>query len=199
MTLAMKKMQGIGWVALVFMVAILLYPLSLNVASLHSDIIRVDRNILSAKKEISYLQAELRARASLTQLEEWNDLLYGYTAPSAAQYLDGERALADLGGTAPDRRPVLVSASGSLGGVDPSGTIGGGARVVASDTVSHTTSSSPLMADNLGGKRVAETAGAPMPQPAKHSDKLAGLESSLLGKGALRDIELRAAVEKMSQ
>ena len=46
MSLAMKRLKNLGWLALVFMVAILLYPLSLNVAALHSDLVAVDRHIL---------------------------------------------------------------------------------------------------------------------------------------------------------
>jgi len=72
MSLAMKRLQNLGWLALVFMVAILLYPLSLNVAATHSDLVAVDREILETKREISFLQAEIRTRASLQQLEEWN-------------------------------------------------------------------------------------------------------------------------------
>jgi len=81
MSLAMKRLQNLGWLALVFMVAILLYPLSLNVAATHSDLVSVDREILETKREISFLQAEIRTRASLQQLEEWNELLYGYQPP----------------------------------------------------------------------------------------------------------------------
>jgi hypothetical protein len=75
MTLAMKRLKNIGWLALVFMVAVLLYPLSLNVAALHSDLTRIDRDILETRQEISFLQAEIRTRASVAQLEEWNQLL----------------------------------------------------------------------------------------------------------------------------
>lgn len=89
MSLAMKRLQNIGWLALVFMVAILLYPLSLNVAAMHSNLVAVDRNILETKREISFLQAEIRTRASLQQLEEWNELLYGYQTPMANQFVSG--------------------------------------------------------------------------------------------------------------
>ena len=41
----------------------------------------------------------------------WNDLEYGYEAPSAAQYLDGERELANLGEIdKPLDEPVRVAA-----------------------------------------------------------------------------------------
>ena len=123
MSLAMKRLKNIGWLALVFLVAILLYPLSLNVAALHSDLMRVDQKILSTKREISFLQAELRTRASMQQLEEWNDVLYGYAPPTAAQFLDGETEMAGLGGSNPVTKPVMVSVNQSDGTL-PAGIIG---------------------------------------------------------------------------
>ena len=57
MSLAMKRLKNIGWLALVFLVLITLYPLSLHVASMHSDLVNVDNKILSTKREISFLQA----------------------------------------------------------------------------------------------------------------------------------------------
>jgi hypothetical protein len=97
MILAVKRLKTIGWIALIFIVAIALYPLSLSVATLRSDLNRVERDILRTRAELRYLETEFATRASLTQLAMWNDLEYGYEAPSAAQYLDGERELANLG------------------------------------------------------------------------------------------------------
>jgi hypothetical protein len=97
MILAVKRLKTIGWIALIFIVAIALYPLSLSVATLRSDLTRTERDILRTRAEIRYLETEFATRASLTQLAMWNDLEYGYEAPSAAQYLDGERELANLG------------------------------------------------------------------------------------------------------
>lgn len=96
MILAVKRLKTIGWIALIFIVAIALYPLSLSVATLRSDLGRVERDILHTRAEIRYLETEFATRASLTQLAMWNDLEYGYEAPSASQYLDGERELANL-------------------------------------------------------------------------------------------------------
>jgi hypothetical protein len=123
MTLAMKRLKNIGWLALVFTVAVLLYPLSLNVAALHSDLVQMDRKILDTKREISFLQAEIRTRASVAQLEQWNDLLYGYQPPSAEQFIDGERGLASLGGSAPTVKPVMVAVA-NVDGAAPAGEVG---------------------------------------------------------------------------
>jgi len=123
MKLAVKRLEGIGWLALVFLVAILLYPLSLSVATLRSDLTRTDSKIVSVKKEIRYLETEFSARANLRQLEHWNKLEYGYVSPNAAQYLDGERALANLGGK-DLRKPVKVAVISTMDKVPPAGIIG---------------------------------------------------------------------------
>ncbi len=123
MSLAMKRLQNIGWLALVFLIAILLYPLSLNVAAVHSDLMTVDRKIRDTKREISFLQAELRTRASLQQLDEWNTLLYGYQPPTAEQFLSGETALAQINNGSQSVKPVMVS-SMDQAGVAPAGVIG---------------------------------------------------------------------------
>lgn len=123
MKLAVKRLEGIGWLALVFLVAILLYPLSLSVASLRSDLARTDDEVVAIKKEIRYLETEFSARANLKQLEHWNKLEYGYVSPNAAQYLDGERALANLG-DANLRKPVKVAVISSMDEVKPAGIIG---------------------------------------------------------------------------
>src|SRR5690554_5275085 len=123
MKLAVKRLEGIGWLALVFLVAIMLYPLSLSVATLRSDLARTNSKIVAIKKDIRYLETEFSARANLRQLEYWNKLEYGYVAPSAGQYLDGERSLANLGG-ADLRKPVKVAVISTMDHVKPAGIIG---------------------------------------------------------------------------
>lgn len=195
MSLAMARLKSIGWLALVFCVAILLYPLSLRVATTRSDLLRVERQILTAKKDISFLEAETRTRASLAQLEDWNRLLYGYQAPAPRQYVEGERALAELGGSVPEVRPILVSASESLGGVRPAGVIGsvfGG-------------SASPQSADSdAEAKDVPKPAGAPesgepvaKDQGTTRNARLAQMDQKLLSDSALD--ELRRAAKREGQ
>jgi hypothetical protein len=100
MSLAMKRLKNLGWLALVFMVAILLYPLSLNVAALHSDLDRrwIARYWIRSAKSAS-CRPKFGPAPALQQLEEWNELLYGYAPPTAAQFVDGEAALAGLRAT----------------------------------------------------------------------------------------------------
>ena len=149
MSLAMKRLQNIGWLALVFMVAILLYPLSLNVAAMHSNLVAVDRNILETKREISFLQAEIRTRASLQQLEEWNELLYGYQPPMANQFVSGEAALAELTVDLQATKPVMmasadIDAAPSANQANPAPTI---EAVVKKSTEIATAVAAPIFAE----------------------------------------------------
>ncbi len=193
MSLAMKRLKNIGWLALVFLVAILLYPLSLNVAATHSDLVRVDAKILNTKREISFLQAELRTRASLQQLEEWNDLLYGYAPPTAEQFVAGETELAGLGGSEPVSKPIMIAASQS-DGVAPAGVIG----------------NSPFAKmDSTEPKEKKENEAAPVriamakpteridkPEPVTRTQRLARMDEKLLSDDLLSDINKQAAKER---
>lgn len=189
MSLAMKRLKNLGWLALVFMVAILLYPLSLNVAALHSDLVSVDREILDTKREISFLQAEIRTRASLQQLEEWNELLYGYQPPTAQQFVNGEAALAGLGGDAPVGKPVMVAASFSDGAA-PAGLIGAGRNSTAAVQAYNS--------DDAAEKPV-KVAVAKIDAPAvvqTRTERLARMDEKLLSDDLMRDISVKADKER---
>ncbi len=207
MSLAMKRLKNIGWLALVFLVSILLYPLSLNVASLHSDLIAVDGKILDTKREISFLQAELRTRASLQQLEEWNDVLYGYQSPTAAQFLEGEAALANLGGAAANSRPVMVAVSQS-DGVAPAGVIGSpfardnsGEKTVAPNipAIQDTKAATKVSASEKLPQKQQVSAAIEKPVVSTRTDRLARIDEKLLSEDVLKDIEKRSKRERKPQ
>jgi hypothetical protein len=114
MLMAARKLQGIGLVLLVLMFAMVLYLLSVNVASTRSELAQVNRDIAKSRDAIRYLESEFAVRASMRQLERWNSENFGYGAPVAGQYLAGERELASLDGLRPARgasevAPVLMA------------------------------------------------------------------------------------------
>ncbi len=195
MKLVVKRLEGIGWLALVFLVAILLYPLSLSVATLRSDLARTDLEIVEAKKEIRYLETEFSARANLRQLEEWNKLEFGYASPQAAQYLDGERALANLGGK-DLRKPVQVAVISSMDGIKPAGIIGsvfGTAKAqdrnpdgsAIGSHASYGRTATDGESRWAGGGAQARTA------------RVAHIEDKLLDDGLVRDLGRKAMAEKI--
>lgn len=194
MKLAAKRLEGIGWLALVFLVAILLYPLSLSVATLRSDLTRTDQKIVSVKKEIRYLETEFSARANLRQLEHWNKLEYGYVSPKASQYLEGERALANLGGQNL-RKPVKVAVISTMDRVKPAGIIG---SVFASAEAK--TRNADGSASKQNGLDMAPSGGdGKEPTNAElrntRTERVADMEDKLLDDGVVRDLAALAIRE----
>lgn len=191
MSLAMKRLKNLGWLALVFVVAILLYPLSLNVAALHSDLVSVDREILETKREISFLQAEIRTRASLQQLEEWNELLYGYQPPTAQQFVNDETALAGLAGDVVETKPVMIAAASvpaiaEASAPEPQSTP---QAVMAKLAIKE----APTVAAPV--KREAAKVEAPKVEQTR-TERLARMDEKLLSDDLLSDISARAMKER---
>lgn len=187
MSLAMKRLKNLGWLALVFLVAILLYPLSLNVAALHSDLVRVDRSILETKREISFLQAELRTRASMQQLEEWNNLLYGYAPPTAQQFVNGEAALAGLSTDDSTIKPVMVAASQNDGAA-PAGLVGEGRN-------RESTEPATAVASEPSRASIVRKEDQPAVEQTR-TERLARIDQKLLSDDVMRDISVKADSER---
>ncbi|MEJ6594255.1 hypothetical protein [Parasphingorhabdus sp.] len=195
MKLAIKRLEGMGWLALVFLVAILLYPLSLSVATLRSDLARTDHKIVEIKKDIRYLETEFSARANLRQLEEWNKLEFGYASPRASQYLDGDRALANLGDKNL-RRPLQVAVISSMDGIGPAAIIGsvvGTAKAqdrnADGSAIGSKGSYARTAADSDPGKRLG---GAK-----NRTTRVSHMEDKLLDDGLVRDLGRKATAEKI--
>jgi hypothetical protein len=216
MSLAMQRLRNLGWLALVFMVAILLYPLSLNVAAMHSDLVAVDREIMDTKREISFLQAEIRTRASLQQLEEWNELLYGYQPPAADQFVNGEAALASLTGDLPETKPVMMAAASVPAPqvvAEPAvvkeavaetpkqaAPKAAATKAVATKAVATKAAATKLAANDVKifatpVKRAAAKVEAPKVEQSR-TERLARMDEKLLSDDLLRDISAKAANER---
>ena len=100
--IAVKRLQSLIWVILVALGALGAYMVSLKVATERNELMRVRSQIAATKADIRYLETEFSARASMRQLESWNQHDFLYATPTAQQYLEGERALAQLDGVQPN-------------------------------------------------------------------------------------------------
>jgi hypothetical protein len=112
--IAVKRLQSLFWVLLVTLGALGAYLVSLRAATERNELMHVRSQIAAARGDIRYLETEFGARASLRQLERWNAEDLRYATPAAAQYLNGERALASLDGVEPNgptfvAPPVMVA------------------------------------------------------------------------------------------
>ena len=91
------QMRSLGW-AVVLMVCLgLVAALSVRVHAVKSEVLLAERQIIALKRESLLLETEFETRASQRQLVHWNAVEFGYAAPRADQFLDGERQLASLG------------------------------------------------------------------------------------------------------
>ena len=94
MMVSANRFRSIGWIALLFFCAALVMVLAFRVNALRSQVHRTEAQIVSLRKEKLYLETEVETRANQQQLKLWNDVEFGYVAPSASQYLSNERQLA---------------------------------------------------------------------------------------------------------
>lgn len=91
-----KRFQSVGRVAMGAVAAMGLYLITSQVAAERTELERVNRHILAAKKDIRQLETELGTRANLRQLERWNGEVLALSTPDADQFLQAERQLASL-------------------------------------------------------------------------------------------------------
>ncbi|ODP36645.1 hypothetical protein [Sphingomonas turrisvirgatae] len=94
--MAIKALNGFGWFLTGVVVAPGCYLVSSQVASERARVEQLERAIAKAHKDIRGLETEFDTRANLAQLERWNGDVMRYTAPTPAQFLPGDTALAQL-------------------------------------------------------------------------------------------------------
>jgi hypothetical protein len=94
MMVSANRFRSIGWIALLLVCAALVMVLAFRVNALRSQVHRTEQQIISLRKEKLYLETEVETRANQQQLKLWNDVEFGYVAPSASQYISNERQLA---------------------------------------------------------------------------------------------------------
>ncbi|KQT33437.1 hypothetical protein ASG29_05155 [Sphingomonas sp. Leaf412] len=93
---AMYRLKGIGWLGSCAFAAIGFYLVSSQVAAERKKLEQIDRQIVSAERDIRALETEFDVRANLAQLERWNGDTLALTVPVAAQFVSDEGALAAL-------------------------------------------------------------------------------------------------------
>lgn len=89
-----RRLRPIGWVAGVAGAALSFYLVSLQVAAERTELESVERQIAVTQRQIRHLETEFSARASLRQLEAYNNEVLALAAPKVDQYLTSEVQLA---------------------------------------------------------------------------------------------------------
>ena len=93
MNLTQDRVRSIGWAALLLVCLTLTAVLTFKVNAVKSQVRLTERKIVAVKQEKLFLETEFEARANQQQLKSLNDVEFGYQAPTAGQYLEGERSL----------------------------------------------------------------------------------------------------------
>lgn len=114
MSIAIRKLQGIGLILLVTFCFLIAYPISLKVSATRAELQKVEQQIAETRRRNRMLEGDIAVLANVRQLDRWNREYLGYVSPTAGQYLAGERALANLDRLRPPadaapKAPVLMA------------------------------------------------------------------------------------------
>jgi hypothetical protein len=113
---AIKGLNGFGWLLACAIGAPGCYLVSSQVASERGRVEAVERAIARAHKDIRGLETEFDTRANLAQLERWNGEVMRYSAPTPQQFLSDDRQLAAMremeGDGMADRYAAMVVPAG---------------------------------------------------------------------------------------
>jgi hypothetical protein len=214
--IAVKRLQSLFWVLVVALGALGAYLVSLRVATERNELTRVQVQISAARGDIRYLETEFSARSSMRQLERWNVDDFRYSTPTAAQYLEGERALAHLDGIQPNgpayvAPPVMVAmveTPADLPSAPQPAPASPAATQIRSDIA---IIRSAHARDNVEKLAVVDKPSKPAkkakekdalvdtsrPDPlARRAERMAMLDAKLLDDSTLGDLSIRAAREK---
>lgn len=97
MNLTRDRVRSIGWMSVLLVCGAVTLALTLRVNAVKSQVYATERKIVGVQQDINFLETEFQTRSNQQALKELNDLEFGYKAPGAGQYIEGERQLAALG------------------------------------------------------------------------------------------------------
>jgi hypothetical protein len=103
-----SRLRSVGWLVLLGLCLALVVALAFRVNALRSQIHHAEARIVALKQEKLYLETEFETRSNQQQLKAWNDVEFGYAAPNASQYIEGERQLAALSVPATPDAPAPI-------------------------------------------------------------------------------------------
>ncbi len=202
-----KRFQSFQRLAAGTCAVMVLYMITSQVASERTDLERVDRQILSARKDIRQLQTELGTRASLRQLERWNGEVLALTTPDVDQFVGSERALAtlDRSGIVPGPRyapsAVLMAMTSTPTSVAATGSTPAPTAIVApvaSDAVGRpaaVTERRALIAEASKPQPVLAAVVKPEPKRKEAKKPIDSIEAKLLDDGLIGELASRARAE----
>jgi hypothetical protein len=97
MNLTRDRVHSIGWMTVLLVCGAFSLALMLRVNAVKSQVAGNEKRIVYLQRDIEFLETEFQTRSNQQQLKTLNDVEFGYEAPRAEQYIEGERQLAALG------------------------------------------------------------------------------------------------------
>ena len=155
MNLTRDRLHTIGWGMALTICAALTLGLTFRVNAVKSQVRLTERHITALRQEKLFLETEFETRANQQQLKAFNDVDFGYEAPTAAQYLENERQLATLG------KPRSADAPAPI-------------RVASAEGLETQADGLPAMVSPLTGKFLGNAVAAEMPEDGAHKPLKAG-------------------------
>ena len=92
-----SRLRRMGWIAVLALCTVLYLGLHLKVHAVRSEVVSAERQIVALENQKVLLATEFETRASQEQLASWNRVEFGYSAPTARQFVESERQLAQFG------------------------------------------------------------------------------------------------------
>jgi hypothetical protein len=114
-----SRIRRIGWIAALATCTALYLALHLKVHSVRSDVIAAERQIVALEQRKLLLETEFETRANQLQLAAWNTIDFGYTAPTARQFLENERQLVSFGSPRAPSAPEPIRVARFSGAEEP--------------------------------------------------------------------------------
>ena len=156
MNLTRDRVHSIGWMTVLLVCGALSLALMLRVNAVKARVAGAERKIAYLQRDIDFLQTEFQTRSNQQQLKTLNEVEFGYEAPRAEQYIEGERQLAALGKAPAPGAPEPIryaSAAEAVASED------GGSRLLAMvSPVSGTAPAAAKADDGAEGKVLARDA-----------------------------------------
>ncbi|CCA91678.1 MULTISPECIES: hypothetical protein [unclassified Novosphingobium] len=108
MNLTRDRVHSIGWISVLLVCGAMTIGLTLRVNAVKSQVHDAEKSIVYVQRDIDFLETEFQTRSNQQALKQLNDLEFGYKAPGAGQYIEGERQLAALGKAAAPGAPEPI-------------------------------------------------------------------------------------------
>jgi len=163
MNLTRDRLHTIGWGMALSLCVALTLALTFRVNAVKSRVQLADRQITALQQEKMFLETEFETRSSQQALKNFNDVDFGYEAPSAGQYLESERQLAALGKVASPDAPAPIRMASVEAAAQPAvagAQTGFAARLIGRSVADEAPlgHAKPMKADQLGA-RLAQVGG----------------------------------------